>query len=523
MSHDLALYNDNQDHSTQPYDARLIQISLDDACQFTMQGQTAYQLTTNASSSVTDPLVALVIPNSNCPMVLHTLFANLESRSSETKAILSAVSVLVFSSLYSSDYDIGGINESEFQFYKDALPFDVDDLMAIGSDGADTLRQALTNADDQGVPIHVVHDKSPWDVYYHSTTWAGIRWSFFVANLIAVLYVGYHIGITFVRQGFAKDDRYWTRIACAVFLMLHLIFYMACPAETATTRLNALVRRLSIGTQTVAYSLLIMQWARVVARIFNWRYMRLFYRFSIFMVGYTLLFTILIAIDVYLHQSARFAAFIMVYQNIINSVCIVIELVALVYSAILISRTQWAQRKNGAGPMALVKLTYLVNISCLGYIVYGLIMVLEATIWRPPRISYFIASTVFAQVFSFITAAAIFWTLAAASKVRSDISGPTSDARRRTTTRSVRLDELSLRQQKSHEIASSRDSSLPLGTDLEHLGNSISEKPQRPLSHPHHYTDEDFETSNVPMSSSWHDPTDGLAFQPDGPNSKILL
>ncbi|KAJ1910310.1 hypothetical protein IWQ60_010720 [Tieghemiomyces parasiticus] len=530
-SHDLALYGDSHDHSSKPYDARLIQISLDDQCQFTMQGQTAYQLDVGVDASATEPLVALVNSNHKCTMVLHTLFACRQSSDTETKAILAAVKVLVFVSNYSSDYDVGGISEELFKYYQDALPFDVDDLMVVGSDSADTLRQVLADADDRGVSIHVIHDESPWNIYYHSATWAGIRWSFFVVNLLAALYIAYHIGITFIRKGFFTRDRYLIRITSAFLLLLHLVFYMACPVETATTRANAMVRRLSVGVQSMAYSFLLMQWARVVLRIYNWRYIRVFYWYTIFMVGYTTVYTICSATDVYVHQSLQFAAFITVMNYYLSPGCVVIEIAVIIHSAVLISRTQWAQRKNGAGPMALVKLTYLINLSCLGYIIMGMFSVLESTVWRPPRISLFIAKTVFAQVFSFISAAAIFWTLTAASKVRSSAGGSTSGARHHKANHSIQLDGFTSshhhhdhqQQQQIHGMTSSQDSTLPLGTDLDRLGSPVSEKPHSPLSFPDPYSDLELDAVNAPAIRSWHDMVDEPKFQPGDPDFKILL
>ncbi|KAJ1906058.1 hypothetical protein IWQ60_012162 [Tieghemiomyces parasiticus] len=502
---DLTLFGYGTPPPDTPHPARLIQVSLDSDCQFTMAGQPQYDLSVNATDGGDDKLVAIVTLNPLCPRAFSVLQASRETSSPSARAILAAIDTLLFPSRFNSTSDIGGFNEDTYNYYLDYLPYDEAHLMAIGADVLQTMLQALgTTNSTAGLAITLVHDVSPWTDYYYSTTHAVIRWLFFTLGLIATLYVTFHLYCLVFRERYMCHGRYLFRLASSVCLFIHLFFFLIYPLEDVLTKGRFCVFILASMSEYFAYAFLIMQWMRVVESIYRWRFIKYLNAFFIFTGLVMLLLLIMFFVKTYVTLTPAGVIFLMVLQQFAMPILTVLELISLLVCCGIVTRSQWNLRKTGSGPMALVKLTYLCTLSCLGWVIcLGCII---ATLVFPPGVKSFSLFTVLVQIATLLSAAAIFWTLAVASQVRSTLG---SSAGRSSEQKSGRSEGPELAYAMNHfsrgSAAQLRDpSGLPPGeiSDScdEDEGNPgfnekrshlrrLSPKPANPA-HYHHHTDD---------------------------------
>ncbi|KAJ1926996.1 hypothetical protein IWQ60_003335 [Tieghemiomyces parasiticus] len=518
VAYNLPLFGRGTPPPDIPYPARLIQVSLDDRCELTMDGQLRYDLATNA----TDRIVAIVNPTPECPRVLFILQANQSPVRATARALVASVETFLFPSFFDSDVEVGGLNEPTFSYYKEALPFPAANLVAVGADGAAIMIDALSRSNSSsGLPVLLAHEVSPWDTYLNSVGYAVVRWVFFSINLISSLFVAYHMVRLVLREGIVLKERYLFRVATCFFLILHFVFYMACPIEKVFTRPEAAVYLLGTLFECFAYIFLILQWVRVIHSIYSWRYLNSFLVFFVVISAFTLILSISLVLKVYYPTSLPLRSFLRVMQLFIIPISVLIEITVMVYTGVLISRSQWAQRKSGSGPMALVKLTYLCILSCCGWVLVSLFMILGITAWQSPRVITFMISSVCSQVSSILAATAIFWTLAAASMVSQSTAKPGSLTTRQRSTKSGFL--MGSLAGACADTPQTMSHTLTGACEEEDGRDTITEKRDHHLSHSSCFAASSTVTCDTPPADPWQSISEEMTFQPAGYNPKIIL
>ncbi|KAJ1923714.1 hypothetical protein IWQ60_005690 [Tieghemiomyces parasiticus] len=533
ITYDLPLFGLGRHELVDSYTARLVQVSVDDRCELTMQGQFVYQLKVDetdpedddATASDSQPrvygdkdddgdtLIAMVNLSDRCPTVATAMLANKDPASAEAREIVKLVDMFMFISRYNSTEDIGGLSEPTFGYYRDALPFDIQSFVAVGADGAQVIRQALAQSDVvTGLTISAVHKHSPWDPYYRSATYLGIRWGFFTINLLVAIYVAYHTFRLVYPSGLIMEARYLFRLGSSVLLLLNFILIMISPLEETFTRASACIRTVGIVFGCFACLLLLMQWSQVLYAIYNWRYIRTFYIFLLCLDIGIALFLALLLVQVYQPGTPGLSGLLQAIVLYVIPACMLLILVVLILTSVWVSRAQKDMHSTGVGPTALLRLTHLCILSSVGWILIIIFMILGASYLERPRISYFIAYTVCTHVSSILAAAAILWTLAVSSNVRPHTTSlHTSAPRRRTLIRSTHTTH-TLTCPPSACDDPAQSSNHPLVYLASHTRASLSEKDRCHLSYPLGYSEEKSDVLVSASTQSWHDRADDAEF-----------
>ncbi|KAJ1908718.1 hypothetical protein IWQ60_011565 [Tieghemiomyces parasiticus] len=402
-----------------PYAARLIQLTVDEHCELTMEGLHPYNLTSSSVSGNLDRVAALVTPTVKCPFAHKILRANRNPTNVASQAILAAMDTLILMSYYNASIYTGGFNEDTTNYLAEFQPFDPAYLMMLGTDQTMALIGLLGASNTTaGLPVTLVHESSPWDRFYGSPPYLALRWSFLSINLVGAVFVAYHTIILILEERIVWKTRYIYRLPSCIFLLLHLAFHMACPLENIFTRPTSIIYLFGILFEYFAYILLIMQWTRVVYTIYHWRIMRAFFYFSIFEASMMFLMTVLLSYQVYGSVSQLFVDILWILQVIVIPTGSSIQFIGLAISAVLITRSQWGTSKAGSETMSFVKLTYFCTLSSIGWLLVAAILLLTGTVWSVPGINSYIVRSVCMHISSLLTASAIFWTLAVSAQVK---------------------------------------------------------------------------------------------------------